>query len=70
MADLILSKKGELISYLNKLPNDLIVRNVLRPTFAYVDFCFIVLIQFILQALLDIISYLRIYLVLNLVIKA
>ncbi|HEL0004790.1 DUF4135 domain-containing protein [Streptococcus equi subsp. zooepidemicus] len=40
IADLILSKKGELISYLNKLPNDLIVRNVLRPTFAYVDFLF------------------------------
>ncbi|VLS50097.1 Lanthionine synthetase C family protein [Streptococcus pneumoniae] len=36
----ILSKKNELVSYLNRLPDNLVVRNVLRPTFAYVDFLF------------------------------
>ncbi|RCW16535.1 hypothetical protein CAC02_07930 [Streptococcus gallolyticus] len=37
---IILSKKSELVSYLRKLPDNLLVRNVLRPTFAYVDFLF------------------------------
>lgn len=40
VSSLFLAKKNELTSYLHKLSDNLVVRNVLRPTFAYVDFLF------------------------------